>query len=377
MMRKYVLLSVVTALISAVGVGLAVNGEQQAGFKVLAMGGTKKIVKVKTDGGYVPAKIGEIYAFGTIVKTASSSTVDLELSPGNTFRLMARSKLAITEDGKNPKLKILKLDKGTVSITLDKFPKDHRLEVETPTAVCGALGTRFKISFEDDDDEKVADAKTGGRENKISCEKGEIYAASRFTIKGITGRKSMDVPKMGAGTEMIAKVHEGLENSYTDVSVTRGSLTIDYGVKKGGSFKLQAEEKKPARFVMAFEKSNDEITSAVAEVKSGDVKYRRKSGFSMKLDDIAADSGPVLVADAKIMAAGPAKEVGQYLAAAKVEAEMHSTLVATGKDPEKSEELKAAAKKATDLRKQLLTKRVNKMLQQIRRGARRPPRIRR
>ena len=41
-----------------------------------------------------------------------------------------------------------------------------------------------------------------------------------------------------------------------------------------------------------------------------------------------------------------------------------------------SEELKAAAKKATNLRKSLLTKRVNKMLQQIRRGFRRP-RIRR
>ncbi len=381
-MRRKTVLAIVSAIAVSAALWFATADVTPKGFKVTAVGGRLKDVKYKTANGYEKVEPGKEYPFGTVLKTGRSSTADLQLSPGNTFRLMPRSKLAIKVDVKNPKLKILKLDQGTVNVKLDKFPKGEKLQVETPTAVCGALGTRFTISFEDDEDEKKADVKKATRENKIVCEKGEVYAGSRFTLDNSEEEgKTFDAPSIKEGTEIVAKVHEGLENSYTDISVNRGSLTINYGVDDGASFKLDAEEEKPARFVCALEKSDDEVETAVIEVKSGTIQQKRTSGFFIKkeeLVDLKADDGPVLIKDSKPMKAGEAAVVGEYLAAAKTEAELHSKLVAAGEDVALNKELLTAAARATLLRKELQSRRTRKMLQQIRRAGRRPTqRIRR
>ncbi|MCJ8329276.1 MAG: FecR family protein [Lentisphaeria bacterium] len=349
-------------------------------FKLTGIGG-KKDVKVLKDGKFISVTINSEYKFGTTIKTGRKSTADLEMSPKNTFRLMPRTKLTIIQDLKNPKLKILKLEEGTVSIKLDDFPKGNKLQVETPTSICGALGTRFVVVFEDSGDDEKAAAKKGSRENKFKCEKGEIFASSRFTFgdKSVEG-KTLNVASIKAGTEITAIVHEGLQNSYTDISVNRGELTIDYGVSDGAKFVLKAEKDKPARFICALEKSNESVKSAVLEVKSGIVKSVTRKKFLFKekevVKEITLEHGPVLVYQKKIkMQPKNSTIMKDYLVAAKKEAELHSKLVDKTKIGEETDfdkqRVEEAAKKATTLRKKIMSKSILRSMRAIQRaGAR-------
>jgi hypothetical protein len=101
---------------------------------------------INSGSGFLPASIGKLYPFGNNAKTGRNSFLDLEFSDGNTFRLLARTSVTITENAKDPKLKVIQLTKGTVDLKLDNFPADHKLQVETPTASCGAVGARAIVA---------------------------------------------------------------------------------------------------------------------------------------------------------------------------------------------------------------------------------------
>ncbi len=342
------------------------------GFAVVKING--KAAYFKDGKEYKPLREGTAYPYGTLIKTGRGTTVDIAFSPENVCRLMPRTRLAIVMDIKNPKLKRLKLEKGKVAIKLDNWPKGHQLRVETPTAVCGALGTRFSISFEDDTD----DSKKATREMTASCERGTIYARSRFTINSITTEgKTFDAPKIGQGTEFVAKVHEGLQNAYTDVEVRRGALRIQYGVKDGAAIEARAEEKKPSRFVCALAKADEPAAGMVVSVKRGSVFEHRRSGFIFKSDrftpipETTAEK-PVLIAEGKILDPGEKAPLAKaYLDTARAESERYSQLVTAGEDPTQDEKLKKLSEQATELRNQLFSTRVLRMMRHIRSGARR------
>ena len=76
--------------------------------------------------------------------------MDLQFSQDNTFRLLARTTLMVTQGVRNPKLKVIQLTQGSVDLKLDDYPPDLKFQVETPSAICGAVGTRFSVSFEDE-----------------------------------------------------------------------------------------------------------------------------------------------------------------------------------------------------------------------------------
>lgn len=350
-----------------------IHAENILGFTPLE---TKNKCLIKSETGkYVPIKIKQSYPFGSVVKTGRNSSMILEFSQGNTFQLLARTKLTITEDVRNPKLKIIKLEKGTINLSLDHFPKDHKLQVETPTAVCGAVGTRFVVSFEDE-------AKTPKtRENSFSCDRGEIFVSSRFTVKEkpVIG-KSFDVPSMKAGSAMVAVIHQGQENSYSDITVNRGKLTFEYGGKKSNTFTVAPKKGKSARFICAQEKTASSTNLLAMEVKAGKIENTTHHRFSKdETVEISATSGPVVITKTKVLAQ-PEKvtAVSDYLLAAKVEGEAHSKLVdmtKQGASKEKilqqEERVHRAAKIATKLRKQLLSRRTRRLLRQLRQGSQR------
>ncbi len=357
--------------------------EQGKTFTVLK---TQNDCRYKAEKGYKPVKPETAYPFGTVLKTGRRSTMDLELSPGNTFRLMPRSKLAVNADTRNPKLKVLKLEQGTVKLKLDKFPKGQKLQVETPTAVCGALGTRFTVSFEAAAEAEKAVAQKGSRKNAVTCSEGSISVASRFKVKDLPAEgATFNAPVVEKGTEIVAVIHEGKENSYTDITVKRGALNIEYGVAKGAKLSVKPEKDKPARFVCALEKSDSAVAGAALAVKSGAVTHSARKGFVFKKDVNtvvdAADGAVVLHNESVLQAPKETTTAADYLAAARTEGELHSKLVdkeLAGTAAKADEEaLTAAAAKATGLRQKLFAKRSLKMLQQIRRASRRPPRLRR
>ncbi len=367
-----------------VGVGLALLGaisthaQEITGFTAIRVVGDCQVIENDQPR---PIKEGETFSFGTTVETQRRSVLDLQFSDGNTFRLLARTRLQVSEATDNPKLKVLRLEKGDVELSLDKFPKDHKLQVETPTAVCGAVGTRFVVTFEPEAED--ATAKSESRSSGFSCSQGEVYVASRFSIddKEVIGN-TLNVPSMPAGSQLVATIHEGLENSYTDIVVTRGRLSFEYGGSKGNSFAVEPRgEDKPTRFVCALEKSEDSVQMAAVEVREGAiVNTRKRFLLGDETTEITAEDGAVLVKDQKVFAADPeeAEEAeksltSRYLAAAQEEGELHSQwidITLEGRaDPLLEARVVEAARNATALRSQLATLRTIRMLNQIKRGA--------
>ena len=247
---------------------LNLNAADIGGFRAVTVVGDCSILEADV---YQDVVVGIDYGFGRQVKTGRNSFLDLQFSQGNTFRLLARSSLIITEDVRNPKLKLLQLDQGTVDLQLDNFPSDHKLQVETPSAICGAVGTRFVVSFEDETMVSPVAATQGSRVHRFACQEGELQVASRFTIDNeLVIGQSFAVDSVTAGSDMVAVIQEGLDNVYTDVTVNRGRLTFNYGGDDGMAFVVDAEEgDKPSRFTAAISKKDDGSVFVAFKMKKG------------------------------------------------------------------------------------------------------------
>ena len=314
--------------LALIGLSLPVVAQNITGFKTLKVTG-QCLVKQPGNDDYVDAQNLTSYPFGTTLKTGRNSNMLLEFSEGNTFQLLPRTTLVLNENTRNPKLKVLRLKSGSVSLQLDDFPKDHKLEVETPSAICGAVGTRFVVSFDDID--AGAGEKQPGR-NSFSCSEGKVHVASRFTVdeRDITG-KSFSVPVVEAGTAIVAVIHEGLENTYTDITVNRGALSFQYGDSAANTLNVKATDGSPTRFVCALEKSASKVDLIAMDVRRGEVERRVKRRFLPDTSNtVASGGGAVLIDGNEVRVANKdATEdaIGDYLTKAKAEGELHSKLV--------------------------------------------------
>jgi len=120
-------------------------------FKVKTLENTVE-TKAGLSAKYKAAQVGAEYKFGTTVRTGRDAWTDLELLPKNMVRVLANSEVVIGPKMKNPKVVALNLKGGAVKSTLDSFPKDHLFEVQTPMAICGAVGTAFSVKYTVDSD---------------------------------------------------------------------------------------------------------------------------------------------------------------------------------------------------------------------------------
>jgi hypothetical protein len=114
------------------------------------------------------------YPYGSHIKTGRSSSMILILSDGNEVQVLSNADLAMTEDVKDPKIKIIKLNEGKVEVNLEpEFNKENGLNVETPVAVCGAVACKFSVDSRTEEDLKVI--LFGCTEGKINL-KGDHFA---------------------------------------------------------------------------------------------------------------------------------------------------------------------------------------------------------
>lgn len=100
---------------------------------------------------------GKAYPYGSRLRTGRNSSAIIRFSQGNDCRVLARADLQITKDTSDPKLKIIKLDTGKIEITLDDdFEQSgDGLNVETASAICGAIGCEFSVDARTVHDLKV------------------------------------------------------------------------------------------------------------------------------------------------------------------------------------------------------------------------------
>ncbi len=139
---------------------------------------------------YMAAKKG-VFAYGTSIKTGRGASIIIEFSTGNICRVLEKTILDVTEDVKDKKLKKVILAEGEVEVSLEEFKddadtiefhKNNKLNVETPTAICGALGTEFRVK---------CFTEAGMRANIIECSRGQVKTWARrwgvdlFLISGM------------------------------------------------------------------------------------------------------------------------------------------------------------------------------------------------
>jgi len=96
------------------------------------------------DGKISAAEEGKAYPYGATVATGRKSSAVLELSSGNEVRVLANSTLKADQKAEDASDKTIRLREGRIQVKLQEdFHKANKFTVETPTAVCGAIGCEF------------------------------------------------------------------------------------------------------------------------------------------------------------------------------------------------------------------------------------------
>ncbi len=258
-----------------------------------------------------PAKQGESFKVGSSGKTGSSSTFVVIFDAQSKFRLLPKAEVVISPETRDSKVRkvtelTMTVKKGGVEVT--EVPQNYELKVQTPTAVCGAVGTTYTVKVD------------GQTKSTFECAEGEIMAESRedssFKATGIRRGRTLEAQAM-----------PGKENSYTQLS-SKGEMQVAFG----GSDKRDMED--GSQVQLAQEKTEDGTAVAV-RVKEGGVGGKRAGRYLLVDNDV------------KDYSSGEgAQKVDDYIAAAQKEGKIKNGLA--------SGDLDEAAREATAKRKALL-----------------------
>jgi len=171
---------------------------------------------------YVPPKTGENYPLGYWLKTHSrSSSMLIELDPRYVVLLRPKSEVVVSGTGNLSERfqRVIDLKTGGVEFDLEKLPKDGKIRVETPTAVGGAVGTKFTV-----------DVETG----EFNVTEGSIEAETKndtiFKASSVSGRFFLQ---------------PGLENSYVKAENISGTYLVNQQTITGKTFSIAKAAKVP------------------------------------------------------------------------------------------------------------------------------------
>jgi hypothetical protein len=264
------------------------------GFTIVKATDTTARIQI-SDGSLEKIEDGKFYAFPVTLKS-NRSQIFIQFSEANTAKLLPQTVLHLSSpEVRHPKLKLLS---GQVALELDKFPKDHKIEVSTPTAVCGAVGTRFEVSYSGEDKQLGIDRAKADMNQSFKCSKGEIFVASNsFRIGGVR-----------QGQAVTTKSYDGKENSYCSVNLEKGVNTKSFKITLPDSSEYVAA--KGTRFEIAKPKDSE-----IAVVKVQDNNLQTLGFFAESPTGMAAGKSYVKVGDEYI----PHADTEQYLSAAAEE----------------------------------------------------------
>lgn len=163
--------------------------------------------------GWSAAREGETQKAGTKGRTGARSSFVAAFDEQNRFRLLPGTEVIIRTSTRDPKFSrvvSLNLERGGVDVDLKAFPKGYQLKVQTPTAVCGAVGTAFSV-------------RSDRREsNRIECREGKVFARSAED-------GSFSVSSLAAGQTLDAELAPGKENSHSRLRTEGGDLAVALG----------------------------------------------------------------------------------------------------------------------------------------------------
>lgn len=164
------------------------------------------MIQVSAKGDWRTPDLSKAYPAGSAAKTSATGPMRLQFDPKNIFRLLPGAEIIIRAPREEGKLRrvALELKSGQVDLTLDQVPKSYQIEVRTPTAICGAVGTSFSVSY----------LPGIGLNQKFACSRGSVYAHARDDAFAIN--------RLSAGKTVNAQVLPGKENSANSLHLPSG-----------------------------------------------------------------------------------------------------------------------------------------------------------
>jgi len=132
---------------------LFLSGSVRAATVTAQRGQTQALVSNAKE--WSKTEVGAAYAAGTELKTGKRSYLEVSLDASNCFRIKSAAQVKVerlfdaAEDESGTVIRLVKLQviDGEVSARLDNLPDDVRVKISSPTAVAGASGTGFTVSF--------------------------------------------------------------------------------------------------------------------------------------------------------------------------------------------------------------------------------------
>lgn len=181
-------------------------------------------IRPSDDAAWKSASKGESFKIGAWGKTGSGGTMVVTFDAQSKFRLLPKAEVMISPDTRDSKVRkvtelTMTVNKGGVVVT--ESPKNYELRVQTPTAVCGAVGTVYTVEVE------------SATKSSFSCKEGEIQARSLEDAE----TTSFEATGIRKGGSLTASALPGKENSFTELT-TEGKM--DLALAGGASQKVGA-----------------------------------------------------------------------------------------------------------------------------------------
>jgi hypothetical protein len=147
-------IGIILLVVAALGTNVLAGFEPL--FRVVKVTGDCAL-KRPNEKAFASAEESKAYPYGTKIRTGKRSSLVVVLSEGNICRVLANAQLTMSEGISNKKLKIIRLDEGEVEVELleDFHSKGNALNVETATAICGAIGCHFRVASKLDEQLRV------------------------------------------------------------------------------------------------------------------------------------------------------------------------------------------------------------------------------
>lgn len=266
----------------------------------------------KNSDSYGAVELNKDYPLNWWAKT-ESKPMRISFTPKDVFALLPDSEVQVTGTGAaNSKFRrLLKLKSGGLDLDLQGIKSTgSKVEVETPTAICGAVGTRFSVN-------------AGSGDFKVT--EGSIYAKAG-------GDNSFEAESVNGSFTL----NPGSENAYSKANVS-------------GSFKLNGKSYRA-----------NGVSLQIAEAKGGSEAAVQISGGSLG----GTGSGRYIMSGGSLEPVDSSKTGthSEYLAAAqkegRINVELQSRKAAGSPVGNLPAQLNAAADKATELRKLLFQRKV-------------------
>ncbi len=135
---------VLTAMLAATAVA---QRQLDPVFQITSVNGDCKI-SIPGQQAFMAAEEFKAYPYGSRVRTGMKSSLVITISEGNIVRVLANADVVMDENTTDTKIKNVRLNEGEVEIELNRtfYEGGNALNVETATAICGAVGTHFRVA---------------------------------------------------------------------------------------------------------------------------------------------------------------------------------------------------------------------------------------